>query len=67
MVTINRHSDFQDHYEYHGNTTIERTRKKDGLTVLRDWIIFDSVEEATQYFNDTCEYEEGLCLSESLM
>ena len=61
MLTTYRHTDFQDHYEYHGSTTIERTRKKEGLTVWRDWIIFDSVEEASQYFNDNCQFEEGLC------
>jgi hypothetical protein len=67
MVMIDRKIDFQDHYEYHGNTTIERRRKKGGLTIWRDWIIFDSVEEAAQYFNDNCRYEEGVCLSGLLM
>lgn len=66
MIMNERRTDLRDYYEYHGSTTIERRRKKGGLTVWRDWIIFDSVEEATQYFNDNCQYEEGLCLSESL-
>lgn len=61
MVTVDRYADFQDHYEYHGGTTIERIRKKRGLTVWRDWILFDSVKEATEYFNDNCGYEEGAC------
>jgi len=52
MVAIHMDRDFQDHYEYHGSTTIERIRKKEGVTIWRDWIIFDSVEEASQYFND---------------
>jgi len=46
--------DYHDCYEYHGNTTIELTRKQDGMTIWRDWIIFDTVEEATDYFNDAC-------------
>jgi hypothetical protein len=48
------HPDYYDSYEYHGNTTIELTRKQDGLIIWRDWILFDSVEEATEYFNDAC-------------
>ena len=46
--------DYYDCYEYHGNTTIELTRKQGGVTIWRDWIMFDTVEEATQYFNDAC-------------
>ena len=46
--------DYYDCYEYHGNTTIELTRKQGGMIIWRDWILFDSVEEATEYFNDTC-------------
>ena len=48
------HPDYYDCYEYHGNTTIEQTRKQDGAIIWRDWILFDSVEEATEYFNDAC-------------
>jgi len=48
------HPDYYDSYEYHGNTTIELTRKQDGMIIWRDWILFDSVEEATDYFNDAC-------------
>ena len=44
-------SDSQDSYEYHGNTTIEVIRKQDGVTIDRDWILFDSVEEAQEFFN----------------
>jgi hypothetical protein len=50
--------DYYECYEYHGNTTIERTRKQAGITIWRDWITFDTVEEATQYFNENCnDYE----------
>lgn len=48
------YQDYYDSYEYHGNTTIELTRRQDGVIVWRDWIIFDTVEEATEYFNDAC-------------
>ena len=46
--------DYYDCYEYHGNTTIEQTRRQDGLIIWRDWILFDTVEEAAEYFNDAC-------------
>jgi len=49
------YQDYNDCFEYHGNTTIEQTRKQDGFTIWRDWIIFDSVEEAAEYFNNHCE------------
>lgn len=45
---------YTESFEYHGNTAIERIRRHDGVTILRDWIIFDSVEEAETFFNDHC-------------
>ena len=47
--------DYQDYYEYHGNTAIERTRKQGNMTIKRDWILFDSTEDAQNYFNDNCD------------
>ena len=52
MRAINRYPGYKDCYEYHGSTTIERIRKNGNVTVLRDWLIFDSVEEALEYYND---------------
>jgi len=46
----NYFSDYYDSYEYHGNTAIEITRIKNGVTVKRDWIFFDSVQEAQDFF-----------------
>jgi len=46
--------DYQNSYEYHGNTTIEITRKQAGITIKRDWILFDSVEEAQEFFHASC-------------
>lgn len=46
--------DYDEVCEYHGNTTIELTRKQGEITVWRDWITFDTVEEATVYFNEHC-------------
>jgi hypothetical protein len=54
MTTSISYPDYYDCYEYHGSTTIELTRKQNGTTIWRDWILFDTVEEATEYFNDTC-------------
>ena len=47
-----------DSYEYHGNTEIVLTRKRGDSTVWRNWILFDSVEEASEYFNNQCCAEE---------
>ena len=46
--------DYYDSYEYHGNTTIELTRRQNGMVIWRDWILFDTVEEAADYFNNAC-------------
>ena len=43
----------QEMYEYHGNTAIERTRKINGR-IRRDWLFFDSAEEAEEFFNEHC-------------
>ncbi len=54
MTKYIAYSDCLDYLVYHGNTAIERIRTRAGATVLRDWIYFDSVEEAQTYFNDDC-------------
>jgi hypothetical protein len=65
MIGHEFHSDYYDSYEYHGNTAIEITRKQGGSTVKRDWILFDSVQEAQDYFYDNCnDYTGGVCLTE---
>ncbi len=45
---------YQDYFEYHGNTEVKRIRKKAGDIISRDWLVFDSVEEAMEYFNTRC-------------
>ena len=50
--------DYHDCYEYHGNTTIELTRRQGEITVWRDWITFDTVQEAADYFNEHCSAYE---------
>ena len=48
------YQDYHDFFEYFGNTEIERIRMIANKTVRRDWIIFDSAEEAMKYFNNRC-------------
>jgi len=43
-----------DYYEYHGNTEIVKLTERNGRVIRQDWIIFDSVEEALEYFNTKC-------------
>ncbi len=54
MTKYISHQTYYEHYEYHGGTMIERIRKRGKNTVLHDWIIFDSVEEASDFFNCEC-------------
>jgi hypothetical protein len=53
------HTDYHDHFEYFGNTEIERIRKQGEKTIRHDWIIFDSADEAMEYFNDRSGEIEG--------
>ena len=39
------YTDYHDHFEYFGNTEIERIRKQDEKTIRHNWIIFDTVED----------------------
>jgi hypothetical protein len=48
------YQEYCDCYEYHGSTIIELTRKQEGVIIWRDWIIFDTVEDASEYFNENC-------------
>lgn len=43
----------REHFEYHGNTAIERVRLLGGR-VRREWLYFDSAEEAVDFFNEQC-------------
>lgn len=52
MQTATVPMDYDDAYEYLGSTTIEVTRRYFGRVVWRDWLIFDSVEEARTYFDE---------------
>jgi hypothetical protein len=44
--------DYQEAFEYHGNTTVEVTRRRGGRVIWKDWLIFDSVEEAFTYYSE---------------
>ena len=45
---------YDDIYEYFGGTTIQRTRRKADQTVRQDWLLFDSIEAAFEFFNECC-------------
>ena len=46
--------DYQDRYEYHGSTQIVRIRKQGRKILRKDWLNFNTVEEALDYFNSGC-------------
>ena len=54
MIKNDQHTDYHDFFEYFGNTEIERIRKHGDNTIQHDWLNFDSVGEAMEYFNDNC-------------
>ncbi len=63
MTRYESYPDYQCCYEYHGNTSVEITRKQDGITIDRDWLLFDSVEEAQEFFYYDCGVEGGTYVS----
>ncbi|MDM8515301.1 hypothetical protein QUF76_03820 [Desulfobacterales bacterium HSG16] len=50
---------YQDNFEYHGSTSIVQTRKRGNTMIWKKWILFDSVREAKDFFNDRCETERA--------
>ena len=54
MRTQEINTDYHDHFEYFGNTEIERIRIQGEKVIKHDWIIFDSTDEAMEFFNDRC-------------
>jgi hypothetical protein len=48
------HTEYHDFYEYFGNTEIERIRKQGDNTIRHDWLIFNTTDEAMDYFNERC-------------
>ena len=58
MTGYFKNQDGQEFFEYHGNTAIERIRKQRGR-VWREWLFFDSAEEAEAFFNDQCACGEA--------
>ncbi len=51
MTAQSTYPDYQETFEYHGNTAIEHTRRQDGR-IEREWILFDSAEEAVAFFHE---------------
>ena len=54
MIKHELFSTYHDFFEYYGNTEILRVRKQKGAPVMQDWLMFDSVDEAMEYFNTNC-------------
>lgn len=59
MTISQKNRDGQEFFEYHGNTAIERIRKQRGR-IWREWLYFDSAEEAVAFFNDQCACLEAV-------
>ena len=59
MRTYEINTDYHDQFEYFENTEIKRIRMRGERVIKHDWIYFDSVDEAMDFFNDRCS--EFLC------
>ena len=51
MLQTDSAKDVRDCFEYHGNTAVEHIRKRGRRTVWREWIMFDSVDEALDFYD----------------
>ena len=51
MRTQEIYTDYQDHFEYLGNTEIERTRMQGERVIEHKWIILDTIDEAMEFFS----------------
>ncbi len=51
------YSDYKEVLEYHGNTAVELKRKRGGVLVSHEWLLFDSVCEAESYFYENQDPE----------
>jgi hypothetical protein len=54
MVRTLVYVNYRERFVYHGSTTIERICQRAGAVLSRDWLIFNSVEEAEEFFNTDC-------------
>lgn len=52
MTAMQIQQGYRDRLEYHGGTTVERIRQAGQRVLWREWIEFDTVEDALDYFND---------------
>ena len=52
MLLSNALAPEQEYFEYHGSTIVERIQVVNGIEPQRDWLLFDTVEEAADYYNE---------------
>ena len=45
---------YYEYFEYYGSTAIKRIKKRGRKIISREWILFDSIEEAREFFNEYC-------------
>jgi hypothetical protein len=52
MQLTNTRAPEQEYFEYHGSTIVERIQLVNGTNPQRDWLLFDTVEEAADFYNE---------------
>jgi len=53
MTTTEGADTTRDHFYYHGHTVVEQVRRGHGVVLWRHWHLFDTVEDAQQYYFNT--------------
>lgn len=55
MMPVEMMSRDQECFEYYGSTVVERVQYRRGSPAVRYWLLFDTVEEAEDYYNENRE------------
>ncbi len=53
MIITERADATRDQFYYHGHTVVEQVRRGKGEVLWRHWHLFDSVEDAQQFYFNT--------------
>jgi hypothetical protein len=54
MTKKNEESGCSVYYEYFGNTQVKKIKVYSRNRIVKKWIMFDSAEDALDYFNTEC-------------
>ena len=53
------YTEYRDLFEYTGTKEIERVRIRGGQAIRRDWLVFETANDAQIFFSERCGAVEG--------